>query len=177
MFKDALRQLRIDQGISQEKLGEILDVSRQSISKYESGLSEPDFDKLIMIAEYFDVTTDFLLMSKINNQMKTRSERTSISSKMGQLFGGDGIASFYKFKINRVIGSKRTVPQTYILGTYDSGIFGDKNCLMAYYKTYADAKNELNRIDEAMEMGKTSYDLQYYVNLKSKGLDYVIDDN
>jgi len=28
-----------------------------------------------------------------------------------------------------------------------------------------------------MEMGKTSYDLQYYVNLKSKGLDYVIGDN
>ncbi|WP_125764002.1 helix-turn-helix domain-containing protein [Companilactobacillus hulinensis] len=107
MFKDALKQLRIDQGISQEKLGEILDVSRQSISKYESGLSEPDFDKLIMIAEYFDVTTDFLLMSKINNQIKTRSERISISSKMGE----------------------------------------------------------------------TSDDLQYYVNLKSKGLDYVIDDN
>lgn len=53
--------LRRDAGMSQDELAERLDVSRQSISKWESGKAVPDSDKIIALSEIFGVTTDFLL--------------------------------------------------------------------------------------------------------------------
>ena len=53
--------LRRDAGMSQDELAEKLDVSRQSVSKWESGKAIPESDKILAMAELFDVTTDFLL--------------------------------------------------------------------------------------------------------------------
>ncbi len=53
--------LRRDFGWSQDELAEKLDVSRQSVSKWESGKALPDSDKVLAIAELFGVSTDFLL--------------------------------------------------------------------------------------------------------------------
>lgn len=56
-----LRKLRIENGISQQQLGEALLVSQQSINKYENHNVEPDVQGLISIAEYFDVSLDYLV--------------------------------------------------------------------------------------------------------------------
>lgn len=53
--------LRKKEGWSQEQLAEKLNVSRQAVSKWESGQSIPDVDKIISMATLFHVTTDFLL--------------------------------------------------------------------------------------------------------------------
>ena len=53
--------LRRDFGMSQDELAEKLDVSRQSVSKWESGKALPDSDKILAMAELFGVSTDFLL--------------------------------------------------------------------------------------------------------------------
>lgn len=53
--------LRRDAGMSQDELAEKLDVSRQSISKWESGKVLPDSDKILALSQLFDVSTDFLL--------------------------------------------------------------------------------------------------------------------
>ncbi|MBQ8575306.1 MAG: helix-turn-helix domain-containing protein [Clostridia bacterium] len=53
--------LRRDLGWSQDELAEKLDVSRQSVSKWESGKALPDSDKVLALAELFGVSTDFLL--------------------------------------------------------------------------------------------------------------------
>lgn len=55
-----LRKLRIENGISQQQLGEALLVSQQSVNKYENHNVEPDVQGLIKIAEYFDVSLDYL---------------------------------------------------------------------------------------------------------------------
>lgn len=52
---------RKQKGWSQEELAERMDVSRQSVSKWESGASTPDLNRVIQLAELFQVTTDFLL--------------------------------------------------------------------------------------------------------------------
>lgn len=46
---------------SQEELAERVDVTRQSVSKWESGLSVPDFDKIVQLAKLFGVSCDYLL--------------------------------------------------------------------------------------------------------------------
>ncbi len=56
-----LQQLRKEKGLSQEELAERLGVSRQAVSKWESGQSVPDVEKIVAVSELFGVTTDWLL--------------------------------------------------------------------------------------------------------------------
>ncbi len=56
-----LYQLRTARGLSQEALAEALDVSRQAVSKWETGAAVPDVDKIVQLSEFYGVTTDFLL--------------------------------------------------------------------------------------------------------------------
>jgi len=60
-FAEKIQNLRKSKNLSQEELAERLDISRQSVSKWESGLAMPEIDKLIMLSEIFGVTTDYLL--------------------------------------------------------------------------------------------------------------------
>lgn len=60
-ISDRIRELRRTRGISQEELAAQIGVSRQAVSKWESGQSVPDLDRVIALSDYFDVTTDYLL--------------------------------------------------------------------------------------------------------------------
>ena len=60
-FHEKLQDLRRGRGLSQEALAELLDVSRQAVSKWESGQAYPETDKLIRLSEMFDVTLDSLV--------------------------------------------------------------------------------------------------------------------
>ena len=58
---DRIQQLRKQKGISQEELADRVGVSRQAVSKWESAQSVPDLDKILLLSDYFEVTTDYLL--------------------------------------------------------------------------------------------------------------------
>ena len=58
---DRIQYLRKNKGLSQEKLAEKVGVSRQAVSKWESEQSTPDIEKIIIISELFEVTTDYIL--------------------------------------------------------------------------------------------------------------------
>lgn len=60
-FGTVLNQLRKSHGLTQKELGTHIGLSKAVVSKYENGLGYPTFDVLIKIAEYFGVTTDYLL--------------------------------------------------------------------------------------------------------------------
>ncbi|MCR5624454.1 MAG: helix-turn-helix domain-containing protein [Lachnospiraceae bacterium] len=61
MFKDNLIELRRYNNMSQEELAEIIGVSRQTLSKYETGESLPDIEKCKLIADAFSVSIDDLI--------------------------------------------------------------------------------------------------------------------
>ena len=65
---DRLLKLRKERNISQEELANILDVSRQTVSKWETDQSTPDFDKIIPLCNYFGITSDELLTGNQNIQ-------------------------------------------------------------------------------------------------------------
>ncbi len=56
-----IKELRLEEGISQRELGKRLNVCNQTVSFWESGQREPDLDTLLKIAKHFQVSTDFLL--------------------------------------------------------------------------------------------------------------------
>lgn len=61
MFGKILKSLRTRKGMTQSELGEKLNISKVSISKYENGNQFPDTDTLQKIADVFSVSTDYLL--------------------------------------------------------------------------------------------------------------------
>ena len=60
-FGIKLKELRIEKGLSQRKLGELLGFCNQTVSFWETGSREPDLDALIKIADFFEVSVDYLL--------------------------------------------------------------------------------------------------------------------
>lgn len=60
-FDERLRQLMKENGFTQHKLAEAVDVSEPSIHSYYHGITTPRLDVLVAIAKVFDVTTDYLL--------------------------------------------------------------------------------------------------------------------
>ena len=61
MMLKRLRELRKQRHITQQKLALELDMSQNTISRYESGEREADYQTLILFADYFDVSIDYLL--------------------------------------------------------------------------------------------------------------------
>lgn len=65
IFADKLIELRKKSGMTQEELAEHLNVSRQSVSKWEGAQSVPDLDKVLKLSKLFGVTTDYLLKDEL----------------------------------------------------------------------------------------------------------------
>jgi len=71
LFRFRLKELREEKNISRSDLAEILGVSVQTIANYENGHREPNFDTLLKIADFFNVTVDYLIG---NSDFRTREE-------------------------------------------------------------------------------------------------------
>ncbi len=82
MLKDNLKTLRKNKGLSQEELSVKLNVVRQTISKWESGLSVPDAEMLIAISEIFETPVSEILGESIaekeKNGLKVISEKLEV---------------------------------------------------------------------------------------------------
>jgi transcriptional regulator with XRE-family HTH domain len=61
MLKNSIKKLRAKIGLTQEQLGEKLGFDHAAISQWETGKREPDYSTLKKLAEFFGVSTDFLL--------------------------------------------------------------------------------------------------------------------
>lgn len=61
VFGKKLKELRMERGLSQQKLGDILGFCNQTISFWENGSREPDLDTLLQIAHFFEVGLEELL--------------------------------------------------------------------------------------------------------------------
>lgn len=67
---EQIQNLRIAKNFTQEQFAELLEVSRQSVSKWELGQAVPDVDKIIRMSELFGVTTDRLLLREPQEPVK-----------------------------------------------------------------------------------------------------------
>lgn len=81
-FSEKLLTLRKANELTQEQLAEKLDVSRQSISKWESGQATPELDKIVALSAIFNVITDYLLKS---SEIDDLSVKTEMLEKQQQL--------------------------------------------------------------------------------------------
>ena len=78
IFADKLITLRKKAGWSQEELAEKLNVTRQSVSKWEGAQSVPDIDKILQLSCLFGVTTDYLLKDDQGEPEYTENDTSSL---------------------------------------------------------------------------------------------------
>lgn len=91
---DRIQNLRKSKGISQEELADQIGVSRQAVSKWEGEQSSPDIEKIILLSEYFDVTTDYLLkgIEPISDASENKAD-ARVFSVVGTVFNFIGLVA------------------------------------------------------------------------------------
>lgn len=77
-FKDMLKRLREERGLSQDELARLTQLSKSTISMYENGNREPKFETLEVIADFFNVDMNTLLDKKQPIMVLTQQEETHI---------------------------------------------------------------------------------------------------
>lgn len=96
-FRDILRQLRIKENKTQDELAKELGISRSSVSMYERGEREPDFETLEAIADYFNVDMNYLLGKTDDPENSDRfgledpADRDDPHSWLAQLFASEDV--------------------------------------------------------------------------------------
>lgn len=87
-FSKQLIHLRNIRGMSQEELAALMDVSRQSVSKWETDQTYPDSEKLIRLSEIFEVSTDYLLKgteTEITNRQYNSRASAQMSAEVNDI--------------------------------------------------------------------------------------------
>ena len=74
MFSNNLKRLRQEKGMTQQKLADLLGISRSAVGMYENGEREPDFETSELIADFFNVRLDELISNK-TNEVRPLSEK------------------------------------------------------------------------------------------------------
>lgn len=90
---DRIQNLRKIRGISQEQLADKIGVSRQAVSKWESEQSTPDIEKVVLLSEFFDVSTDYLLKGIEPSASESKKEKpdAGVFAIVGTAFNFMGI--------------------------------------------------------------------------------------
>lgn len=104
---EKITELRVAANISQEQLAEKINVSRQSVSKWEMGQALPQIDKVLQLCELFGITTDELLHDKISLHPTDPNK-----PRKNKYFGTDGfrgeanrdLTSMQAYKVGRFLG-------------------------------------------------------------------------
>ena len=84
---ERLAQLRREHDYTQEQLAELIGVSRQTISKWETGAANPDIEKLMQLSKLYNCSVDYMVGNKINSkqneEFKPQSKKKNNIKKYG----------------------------------------------------------------------------------------------
>lgn len=75
-FSTKLKELRQEKGISQAKLAADIHISRSAVAKWENGLGLPNDESLKLLAQYFDIQIDELILNKTNEEILVSKNKT-----------------------------------------------------------------------------------------------------
>lgn len=122
-FAEKILSLRTEYGYSQETLAEKLNVSRQAVSKWESGATLPETDKLITLSNFFGVSIDYLLKDNMQHNSHESLDRIvlkflgsakdmdNISEELVEIMRDGIIDDEEKIKMESIIETLDTISQ------------------------------------------------------------------
>ena len=168
-FAENLKQLRKEKQLSQEELAEILDVSRQAVSKWEQGIGYPEVEKLLLLSNKLSVSLDSLMETEIAQNFNTQKQNVTgtitITSPIERV-----IATCHKVVSSQKMSSGKSSPQYALFGKNEgNGFFGEEpTTFLGWYATEEDISKEIMEIHDAIVNGITTYTLKYSVRTKRR---------
>ena len=104
-FCDKLQKIRKENNITQEGLADKLNVSRQAVSKWESGMAYPDTEKLIQISKIFNVSLDELINDNVDKNNGNSNKKISFMEILNEIleFVSKSVNMFWSMKFTEKI--------------------------------------------------------------------------
>lgn len=167
-FGNNLRLIRKEKGLTQEQFAEMLGVSRQAVSKWESGNGYPETDKLLEMAKKLNVSLDFLMDNKASEAPETEipADVASDNKIIVAAYDGSHTVNCLSVKYSKIVFPAKNEPAYILEGIDRVGFFGAHTVILGWYDSEEAVKNELRGIIEAMKSGTALYELKYFTNVK-----------
>jgi len=192
-LNEKLYELRKKKNWSQEELAEKLEVSRQTVSKWESNKAIPELDKLIKISEIYNITLDELVKNVSNKDIFNKKKKIKKVLKIllilfvvALIVGSILFVFFIKNRINIINEIGERYKSTFdVIGETKSGfvnevsVIEDKNSIEEIHRNYYYYVNEderLLKIEVFEESGATDVVEEIYIDLNKENEDLLFDD-
>ena len=161
-FSENLKQLRKEHHLSQEELAELLDVSRQAVSKWEQGQGYPEVEKLLLLSSKLNISLDALM--SIETNCDTSANNRNISGSIIITSPHENvIATCYKITASGKMRGGKDAPQYALFGVARGGssFWGEPTTFLGWYANEEQISKEIAQIHNAILKGIPTYTLQY----------------
>ena len=161
-FSENLKQIRREHHLSQEELAELLDVSRQAVSKWEQGQGYPEVEKLLLLSSKLNISLDALMSVELNCDAGVKNENRSglivITSPHENV-----IATCYKVTASGKMRGGKASPQYALFGVDRGGsnFWGEPTTFLGWYANKEQISKEIAQIHNAISKGIPIYTLQF----------------
>ena len=161
-FSENLKQIRKEHHLSQEALAELLDVSRQAVSKWEQGEGYPEVEKLLLLSSKLNISLDALMSVETNHDTGVKNENRSglivITSPHENV-----IATCYKVAASGKMRGGKNAPQYALFGVDRGGssYWGEPTAFLGWYANEEQISKEIAQIHNAISKGIPTYTLQF----------------
>lgn len=159
-FSENLKQIRKEKGLSQEELADLLEVSRQAVSKWEQGNGYPEVETLLCLSTKLNVSLDSLMameLGKATDETQSYTGNITITSPNENLIiQCNKVITSGKFK-----GGKHS--PRYALFAVGEGFsfWGQPTLFLGWYASEENLTKEVEQIRKAILHGESNYTLQY----------------
>lgn len=166
-FGNNLRLIRREKGITQGQLADMLHVSRQAVSKWESNSGYPETDKLMLLAKKLKISIDYLLDNKPADATEEKEvafpeEECMISIES---YDKSQMVNCLSVRYSRIAFSGKNEPK-YILEAVDRiGFFGAHTVILGWYEDEETVRKEVEAILAHVGAGKKTYTLKYFTDV------------
>ena len=168
-FSENLKQIRREYHLSQEELAELLDVSRQAVSKWEQGQGYPEVEKLLLLSSKLNISLDSLMSVEINCDTGVKKENKSglivITSPHENV-----IATCCKVAASGKMRGGKASPQYALFGVDRGGsnFWGEPTTFLGWYASEEQISKEIAQIHNAISKGIPTYTLQFSAKTKRR---------
>ena len=168
-FSENLKQIRGKHNLSQEELAELLDVSRQAVSKWEQGQGYPEVEKLLLISQKLKISLDTLMSNEIG--CDCGSNCTSVTGSITITSPHENvIANCCKVVASGKMRGGKASPQYALFGMDRGGsnFWGEPTTFLGWYAGEEQISKEITQIHNAISKGIPSYTLQFSVKTQRR---------
>ena len=170
-FSEKLKQIRKEHHLSQEDLAELLDVSRQAVSKWEQGQGYPEVEKLLLLSSKLNLSLDALMSVEMNRDAEAKSENVTgsivITSPHEPV-----LVTCYKVAASGKMRAGKGSPQYALFGVDRGGsnFWGEPTTFLGWYTNKELISKEIAEIHRAISQGIPIYTLRYSAKTERRWL-------